>query len=459
MGWAGVMVMRLAALLLSCCGARSQRVGAYDLTSTAAAPVVELTAANSVEGMTTHRLQLELGDDVHSVYTVFGGPPPSSTIVLPPAYQEDAPFGANIGGSNPAFWAIVPAAEHDSWLSVGVADGSAGTALASVGIEFGNWTAEAGIEIPNGAVFWMAPDTAPPAATLPNRRAVVAQLTTRSGSGWEVSLNAQGRDEDHSRPDWQQHGIRFAYAPAAPVPAPAADLPEPEPKPSELQEPLPEPEPEMQMEPAAPSPSRLPQAAPTSTNSTHEARAGSAPSDPPTPPPPLTLELYSIVLLSACLHAAWNFVIRATKGDMGVVVGGYIVSTPLLVAGCSLQYDLPAELNLGASFWYIIATGVIHAIYLPLVARGYSRGVLSIVYPVSRGSGVAGTALLSVPLYGVELPSHAVAGITLVVVGIMCVGCHETFARHCCPERPGDSGNRGEVRLSKIVSAFRVAKR
>ena len=39
-----------------------------------------------------------------------------------------------------------------------------GTALASVGIEFGNWTAEAGIEIPNGAVFWMAPDTAPPAA-------------------------------------------------------------------------------------------------------------------------------------------------------------------------------------------------------------------------------------------------------------------------------------------------------
>ena len=117
-----VMVMRLAALLLSCCGARSQRVGAYDLTSTAAAPVVELITADGVEGMTTHRLQLELGDDVHSVYTVFGGPPPSSTIVLPPAYQEDAPFGANIGGSNPAFWPIVPAAEHDSWLSVGVAE-------------------------------------------------------------------------------------------------------------------------------------------------------------------------------------------------------------------------------------------------------------------------------------------------------------------------------------------------
>ena len=40
--------------------------------------------------------------------------------------QIPPPFGAHRGGVNPAFFAIPPSPEFDSWLTVGITDGDAG---------------------------------------------------------------------------------------------------------------------------------------------------------------------------------------------------------------------------------------------------------------------------------------------------------------------------------------------
>ena len=58
-------------------------------------------------------------------------------------------------------FAAVPEAEYDSWLTVGVTDGSAAAAIASTGIDFASWTESAGLESTNGAVFWMDPWSGP----------------------------------------------------------------------------------------------------------------------------------------------------------------------------------------------------------------------------------------------------------------------------------------------------------
>jgi hypothetical protein len=54
----------------------------------------------------------------------------------PPRSETAVPFGANIGGVNPAFVSIKPDAAFDSWLSVGPTDGSAGGKISSIGVDF-----------------------------------------------------------------------------------------------------------------------------------------------------------------------------------------------------------------------------------------------------------------------------------------------------------------------------------
>merc|ERR1712159_365349 len=84
-----------------------------------------------------------------------------TALTMPAAYQAAAPFGADVGGVNPAFFPINAAAEFDSWLSVGPTDGSAGAAISAIGVDFAAWTASAGLTTDNGAIFWMNPADGP----------------------------------------------------------------------------------------------------------------------------------------------------------------------------------------------------------------------------------------------------------------------------------------------------------
>ena len=57
---------------------------------------------------------------------------------------------------NPAFFAVNPVAQYDSFLTIGI-DGPALNpgALSSVGLDFSEWNEAQGIDTDNGAVFFM----------------------------------------------------------------------------------------------------------------------------------------------------------------------------------------------------------------------------------------------------------------------------------------------------------------
>jgi hypothetical protein len=159
-------------------------------------------------GMTTYTLNVELPPHTQNIYTVFGAPPApgsgrSSILSMPPAYQEPAPFGVNTGGVNPAFLQIQPSAADDSWLTVGMTDGSNPGALSSIGIDWDGWTLDHGITADDGAVFWMDPNAAPGGTV------TVGQLTTRSGGRWEATMGMQGKSCDTCGDDWTVHNIVF----------------------------------------------------------------------------------------------------------------------------------------------------------------------------------------------------------------------------------------------------------
>ena len=107
---------------------------------------------------------------------------------FPAAFQVAAPFGTDIGGVSPAFFPVIADAEFDSWLTIGITDGSTpGAISASPGLGLGAWSATAGISEDNGAVFYMSPDDGPGGADI-----VLAQITSATPSG-TASAQLQGR--------------------------------------------------------------------------------------------------------------------------------------------------------------------------------------------------------------------------------------------------------------------------
>eukprot|EP01050_Picozoa_sp_SAG11_P050252 SAG11_NODE_27904_length_327_cov_1.114035_1_plen_66_part_10 len=47
---------------------------------------------------------------------------PEAVANLPPAYQEQEPFGADIGGTHQVFWAMHANTQFDSYLTIGHLD-------------------------------------------------------------------------------------------------------------------------------------------------------------------------------------------------------------------------------------------------------------------------------------------------------------------------------------------------
>ena len=150
-------------------------------------PVV--TAAASAEGWATYVLSADLNGDARSLYSIFGRA--SSPLSLPPAFQVDAPFGTDISGIADALVAAEPTAAYDSWLTIGATDGSLGTDISSIGIDFDSWTESNALVSTDGSVFMMDPNSGPSGTV------VLGQVTVPSNNiAGTVSFGVQGRSTD-----------------------------------------------------------------------------------------------------------------------------------------------------------------------------------------------------------------------------------------------------------------------
>jgi hypothetical protein len=197
--------------------------------------------ADTPHTYTTYRLKLGAvaGSDAYNLYTIFADSQNGveHRMVFPPAYQSTAPVATDVGGINPQDFSQYDTASRDSWLTVGITDGSTPTGWSStynhVGIIFDNWNERSLLEVADGAVTWMDPRQCDD--FLGGNQIVVAQLTLDDAAGRQSAvINAQGRTmvgahqnqvanilEGH---DWQQRAIHF-YMGAGPAPPPAPGPP------------------------------------------------------------------------------------------------------------------------------------------------------------------------------------------------------------------------------------------
>jgi uncharacterized membrane protein len=134
----------------------------------------------------------------------------------------------------------------------------------------------------------------------------------------------------------------------------------------------------------------------------------------------MSFGVFLIVLLSAITHSLWNFFARVIKGDVPVLWIALVMAS----VGCfpfTLLRGWPVD-ALAKSLPFMLATGIIHAIYFRLLAWCYEHGEISIVYPIARGSGVAGASLLAYFLMSEQISVCGAAGVVCVCAGTVLAG-------------------------------------
>lgn len=134
----------------------------------------------------------------------------------------------------------------------------------------------------------------------------------------------------------------------------------------------------------------------------------------------MTTQALLLVLLAAAIHATWNALAKRSSRPFlflwSISAAACVVLAPILIVAI-----LRGELSGDGIYWASI-TIVIHALYFVCLANAYERGDLSLVYPISRGLGVALAPVVAWWISDERLSPLGIAGIAVVVAGIAAIG-------------------------------------
>jgi uncharacterized membrane protein len=130
----------------------------------------------------------------------------------------------------------------------------------------------------------------------------------------------------------------------------------------------------------------------------------------------------ALVLVAAVLHAGWNVLLKTSGDTLWTAVRLQAIGTAILLPvgiAAWLWNGRPAVS--AEAFWLAIASGVVEAIYFMCLSAAYSRGALSLVYPLARGSAPLLAVAVGILLLGERLAPPALAGVGCLLVGILLV--------------------------------------
>jgi drug/metabolite transporter (DMT)-like permease len=149
------------------------------------------------------------------------------------------------------------------------------------------------------------------------------------------------------------------------------------------------------------------------------------------------LDALALALAAAVVHALWN-VLTAQAGESQVAAGVALAAGGLAFAPvAALTWDVGA-----GALPYALASVALELAYLALLATGYQRAPLSVVYPVARGAAPVIVLVVGAVALGSSPPLGAAAGVVAVGAGVLLVR-----------GRDGGRDARRGLRLGLVVAA------
>lgn len=141
----------------------------------------------------------------------------------------------------------------------------------------------------------------------------------------------------------------------------------------------------------------------------------------------MTAAAFALVLLSAVMHATWNFLLKRSDNKVVFFWAMSAVSSTFVLGPAVLA----AAIDGFEPEWFLFGLGTValHGVYARALIRSYATGDLSSVYPISRGMGPAFVPIFAVILFDEHISTPAAVGIALVVVGIYATHIDTRFLR------------------------------
>lgn len=134
------------------------------------------------------------------------------------------------------------------------------------------------------------------------------------------------------------------------------------------------------------------------------------------PEPQLSSGVLLVVLAAAFMHASWNALIRGAPNK-----GLYTV----LLHGCSAVLAMVLLPWVGLPHWasapFIVASALLHTLYIVLLMRAYDGGQLAVSYLLMRGLAPLLVCLVSAPLLGESLAVTTWIGVGGILAGVGCI--------------------------------------
>jgi uncharacterized membrane protein len=128
------------------------------------------------------------------------------------------------------------------------------------------------------------------------------------------------------------------------------------------------------------------------------------------------LDALALALAAAVVHALWNL-LTARAGESQIAAGVALAAGGLAFAPvAALTWDVDA-----AALPYAVASVALELAYLALLATGYQRAPLSVVYPVARGAAPVIVLVVGAIALGSSPPAAAAAGVLAVGAGVLLV--------------------------------------
>ena len=126
----------------------------------------------------------------------------------------------------------------------------------------------------------------------------------------------------------------------------------------------------------------------------------------------------ALVLTAAFIHASWNFLAKRAGGGPAFVWLFAAVSCVIYapIALIVLYLKRPTIGFMGILF--MVVSALLHLAYYLVLQRGYSKGDLSLVYPLARGTGPMLSCIAAIGFFHERPGFVAVVGIILIVYSV-----------------------------------------
>jgi len=125
-----------------------------------------------------------------------------------------------------------------------------------------------------------------------------------------------------------------------------------------------------------------------------------------------------LVLISALVHAGWNFIAKRASGGPVFTwlfeLMGALVCLPLAIGVMVAQSP---QLT-GRAWVFVVGSAALELAYFLLLGQGYRSGDLSVVYPLARGTGPMLATVAAIALFGERPSLLALGGVVLIGVGV-----------------------------------------